>query len=355
MRRCKFAFKHPQRPRERCNLPVDHHSRELCYWHIDRRTNGQDIGLQLCAAVSKSDHWLEGANLEGCSLADLDLIGAKLPWGNLADSNLSGVSLDVSLLEGACLLSCNMSRASFIGARLAGAILNGANAENAHLQGIDLSSAHLEGLCVSGAYLQGFRFTDETRSYGLEVGMPGEMIEGDYQTASTVFRELSRHFRSVSNHQRAEEFYFLQMTAIHLLMINATACPLGSAFQRLKIWRSALGRCNPFRQWLPWALHRWVWGYGSRPLQTLVWMLGVILCFGLVVFPMVGVVVGDTLSRNVWQCLTESLVSFTSLGSGARLPNGLLGETLSGLEALLGVVLSSLFIVALATRYVHRP
>ncbi len=81
-----------------------------------------------------------------------------------------------------------------------------------------------------------------------------------------------------------------------------------------------------------------------------------ILFFGLVVFPIIGVTSGNSssASHDFLVGLSLSMVTFATLGYGNRTPVGTSGELLGGVEALFGALLISVFLVSLATRYVHR-
>jgi hypothetical protein len=81
----------------------------------------------------------------------------------------------------------------------------------------------------------------------------------------------------------------------------------------------------------------------------------IVLFFGLFVFPLVGVVGPEKgVMHDPIQGLALSFVTFATLGYGNRTPHGVLGEIFGGIEALMGALLTSMFLVALATRYVHR-
>ena len=80
----------------------------------------------------------------------------------------------------------------------------------------------------------------------------------------------------------------------------------------------------------------------------------VVVLFGVVVFPLTGIRREATVTNGPLEGLALSFVTFATLGYGNRTPEGLLGEALGGLEATSGALLISMFVVALATKYLHR-
>jgi hypothetical protein len=373
---CAYRFRHPDRPRDQCGLPVIGGSPSeppLCVWHnAESRPKSFDLGAELVKEVSRPGHWLEGAQLAQENLRDLYLFEAKLPDAGLELADMSGAFLARACLEGANLGSAILTSAKLNCASLVGTVLDKANAEQVNLEGADLSGARLHGARFDGAYLHGAKLSPETVSYDANLELPGELLDCQYLKAAHVFRSLGSHFHSVSNHHQSVEFYFREMTALHLAAINATCLPAGSRFERAECWISALKEHGDVLTWMGWAIHRWLWGYGVRPNWTISWILAVILLFGLLVFPIVGVVppsrtpfLRSTSNGSVPQRAAEvrhdplnglalSIVTYGTLGYGNRTPQGLLGEIFAGVEACLGALLTSIFIVSLATRYVHR-
>lgn len=356
---CTYPFRHHLRPRDACDLPAtedEARASSLCRWHdADQRPPSFKVGEELVKEVSRSNHWIEGAVLSGADLTGLKLVRAKLPYSELEQASLSHTVLSWACLDISNMHSANLSRAVLNNASLVGSALDLADAQGANFEGADLSGASLEETRLDGAYLFGVKLDLRTEASDADWGLPGEFKECRYKRAANIFRALSTHFRSVSNHEEAEKFYYLEMTALHLEAIHATTIPTGGLCQKLKCWRSGVTERRVILKWLGWALHRWVWGYGVRPYRTFVWMIFIILLFGGILFPLVGICDPDGCAKyHPWQGLALSVVTFATLGYGNRTPFGPLGEFLGGIEATLGALLIGVFVVSLATKYVHR-
>ncbi|MDD2706133.1 MAG: pentapeptide repeat-containing protein, partial [Acidocella sp.] len=104
-----------------------------------------NMAQQELTGVSLSSAYLEGASLEGASLGGVNLEGA-----NLERANLKGASLERANLDGAYLLDANLDWAYLEDANLMGAYL-----ERAYLVGAILSEANLEEAILEGAILVG--------------------------------------------------------------------------------------------------------------------------------------------------------------------------------------------------------
>ncbi len=278
-------------------------------------------------------------------LRNLSACGGRLPSADLEGTRLDKALLHKAILDDACLISAEMPAATLSYASLVGTKLDRAQLSGADLTYCNLSGARLHGTTLDRAALFGVRLSSETVFLGVVWGIAGELLNQQFEKAASVFRTVRAHFRSLSNVREAEDFYYWEMTALHLRAINAEFDPNDSWLRRW--WRIRTPK------WVGWALHRWVWGYGVRPSRTLWWMLSVVLLFGFVVYPCIGVQEGNGVTHNPLNGLALSIVTFATLGYGNRTPYGTFGELLGGLEAIFGALLMSVFIVGLATRYVH--
>jgi hypothetical protein len=95
-------------------------------------------------------------NLQGCTLANLNLISADLSNADLSNANLSGANLSYADLSNAnlgaaALETTNLSGADLVGADLAGAFLGFANLSGAALYGADLTGVTwITTICPDG-------------------------------------------------------------------------------------------------------------------------------------------------------------------------------------------------------------
>jgi uncharacterized protein YjbI with pentapeptide repeats len=346
---CQYLFKHRDRPRQTCDRAAQE---SLCFWHVRGRAREVDVRARLSADVANGE-WLEGALLADEDLSNLTLANAKIPDADLENSNLSGSILTAACLDGANLRSTEFAEAHMEGASFVRARAHRAKCQGAYLYDAIFTGAQFDGAEFQGAGLRGIVLDDHTSVEGVRWGYPREYREARFDDAASVFRTLARHARDVSDYRTSEHFYWLEMTSLHLLAIGATDAPIDAPSSRRVWFRPKL---SSLPLWAGWGLHRLVWGYGASPWKTPKWMFGVVLTFTFV-YPIVGisgVPCEATLATKLLTGLALSLVTFPTLGYGNRTAVGLLGEIAGGLEALLGSILMSMFIVALATRYVHR-
>ena len=351
--RCTFGFTHAGRPRNSCNLRVlvvGDSTQPRCPWHDPKcRPTEFDVRSQLTAEIARSDHWLEGARLDSMDLTDLTGRGAKLPRAELNGAKLVRADLGRSILDGATLAGADCQEALFDSATFVRANLSQTRFQRSTLTRADLSGSVLAGAEFDRAALLGLTLSAETASEMAIWGVPEELSTNQFAESAAVFRALRRHYRERSDNRMATHFYELEMTAMHAMEIGAV---FSERIRRPLLWAPArLGLLPP---WAGWWLHRIVWGYGVRPLRTLACMLAVISTFGLVVFPMNGVRAGESgpVSHQIIDGLKLSFVTFSTLGYGNRFPCGEFGEIWAGVEAGLGALLISTFVVALSTRYV---
>jgi hypothetical protein len=325
----------------------------FCVWHdADARPREWDVRGELERAVAQPEHWLEGAILsDQKALRQLNLFGAKLPFADFEGVDLSDTVLAEACLDGAVFRGAIVTRVILNSSSLVRAVFAGAIADDVQLENADLSDANLEGIRLDGARLMGLRLSQHSTVYGAAWGTIKELREADFRKAVFVLRQLSLQLRQIDNDQ-ADRFYFLEMTARHLWATRSRVLPDGSWYRRLTCWFAPGGRgLRMVPVCFLWALHRWIWGYAIRPLRTLVWMVCVMLCFT-AVFHRVGI--AGLSQPTVWDDLALSVVTFATLGYGNRTPYGAHGELLGGCEALCGMLLSSMFLVALVNRYAQR-
>jgi hypothetical protein len=355
---CAYRFQHPARPRPYCGLEVLPGAL-YCVWHEpqSRRTR-RDLSVALVRVVEQPDHWLEGAVLcDQPNLRFLNLFRAKLPYADLENSDLSDTMFAEACLDNAVLRGATLNRTILSSSSLVGAALTGAVGDQVQLEYANLCDANLEGMTLNRACLLGMRLSLNSNVYGVEWGRIREICDGDFRKAAFVLRQLSLQLRPVDNRQ-ADRFYFLEMTARHLWATRARKFPDGSWYYHLPCWLSPARRPTMIPICIGWALHRWVWGYAIRPLRTLGWMVGIIVTFAFI-FHATGIASNSNRPPSAGppsalETLALSLVTFATLGYGNRTPCGFLGEILGGCEAISGMLLSSMFLVALVNRYVQR-
>lgn len=345
---CSYKYAGDGRPGEQCNRPGVSTivGEPRCCWHTPHHP--QRTKAQLEQAVAAGE-WLEGAQLEAMDLEGANLTDAKLPYAELQGVSLSDATLAKADLHGAVLTQAKLKRAILNEANLTGSCCIGTDFSEAHLESSRLSAtelrnAKLDGAWLAGAALDGLRSMD-----AVEWGTPGEHRNGLFSEAALIYRGLGRMFREASDHGSSVNSYFNEMTCLHLVAIGATQ----HRSRSLVTWfpRAALSR--PI-SWIGWAAHRWIWGYGVRPGYTLAVAALVVLLFA-VLFASVNILyLGNASQSGFIPGLTMSAAAFLNAGDCGFAPKDAIGFYLRGLETPIGMVLINVFLVSMATRFVHR-
>ncbi len=236
-------------------------------------------------------------------------------------SRLEQAVQDGAHLEGAFLWGAQLQRANLWAAHLQNAVLM-----EAQLQGARLSDAQLDG-----AALHRISIDRSTQCESTVWGTPKEEKDQLWAHAAAVFHTLREHYRETGNERRMEHFYVREARARHLA-------------QRTWPRRAA------------WHLHRLLWGYGAIPWLLFAWMAFIVLLFGLLIFPAIGIHLPhptSSVSHSLLDGLALSLVTFATLGYGNTYPASRLGEILAGIEAMSAMVLVAMFVVSLTRKYVR--
>ncbi len=111
-----------------------------------------------------------------------------------------------------------------------------------------------------------------------------------------------------------------------------------------------------FTAFLRWALNtfgRITWGYGERPFRTFLLAAGVIL-LSATFYSFSGQVLHQGVIRSVsfFEALYMSMITYTTVGFGDYLPMGWT-RIVAAHEALAGIFLTPLFLIALTRRYLR--
>ena len=374
---CEYYFRHSDRTRDQCGLPVK--EGRLCRWHVGvAGVSSDEMRSELREQLASQDHWLEGARLVNADLQNLDLSGAKLPYADLTNARLSDCRLQRASLLGAVMTGADLEGADLSNAVLSGAdcraavfrsakldgaflshtclqtaVLEGVWARNTDLKFADFSEARLSGAHLDGSELYGAVFR-ECVIADIDWGLPREFLSHHYRLAATVFRTLSSACAGGSDFRRSDYFHYMAMTSLHL---DAIGPPLREG-ERMphgpRVWAAGL-LSRRIGNALGWGFHRWFWGYGVRPARVIFWMFAIIIFFGVIVYPNLGISDGHiTVFGDYGRGIALSFVTFATLGYGNFTPAGRIGELMGGLQALVGSLLLSAFLVSLATKYVRR-
>ncbi len=320
---------------KKCGLPRDPTSKQsYCYWHKadPDKAGDPDLRRRLEAAV-KEGVYLGGAFLSGGGR------GTHLD-GKFGPLDLSGAVLNVAYLEGAYLQGANLRGARLRTAHLEAAFLAASDLSDADLLGAHLLATDLEGSTLAGAELWDAEIDYGTRLDAVDWGRRFVLAaerKDEHAHAESVYRLLKQHRQNAGDYHTAGEFFFREMESIRKQLSG----------RRRLVWT---------------IFFKSLCGYGERPTWAFRWALGIILLWGLVVFPLAGIHNPDgTQTMLAWppgllpfqRGLSLSLITFATLGYGNHYPTTAVGEYLAGCEALLGMLLSSIFVVSFAKKVIR--
>jgi hypothetical protein len=254
---------------------------------------------------------------------------------NLSGANLGGAFLAGAYLEGTILKGANLRESHLGNAWFGSADLSGADLTGAHLWSTDFQFSNMKG-----AELWNVEINSGTQLGGVNWG--GDYVlatesGGRFDCAEEIYRILKQHRQESGDYRTAGQFYFREMECIR---------KQHTLYRRL-LWT---------------VFFKSTCGYGERPTWTFGWALGVILLWGLLLLPLGGIHNPDG-STTIFSWppnlamfqngLSLSLITFVTLGYGNRYPDSATGEFLAGFEALLGILLASIFVVSFAKKVIR--
>ena len=138
------------------------------------------------------------------------------------------------------------------------------------------------------------------------------------------------------------EFYYLERRAHN-----------AAARARARWLVQPLSPTSKLRTWWDLFIGRGVLGYGEKPWRPLCCAAGVMLVFAVIFWWKSAVATVAPEASSFGACLYFSMVTFTTLGYGDLYPNPGFPRALAGGEAVLGMILMSLFTVVLARKYIR--
>lgn len=112
-------------------------------------------------------------------------------------------------------------------------------------------------------------------------------------------------------------------------------------------------RIRVFFSWIFGSLNRLVWGYGELPFRTFGIACTVVLVSTLCYYISGTVLTGGFVQKiDLFESLYLSVITYTTVGYGDYLPMGWI-RGVAALEALAGVLLTPLFLIALTRHYLR--
>lgn len=272
-------------------------------------------------ARARSGTAMRGFQLKYTALSGIDLVN----HGSRSGYQLHNADLYRADLQNAHLFALDLRGSSLMKADLHGANLHCADLRDCNLLGTRLEGARLDNVIWDRQLLQERRGRERQRS-------------GDSDAARQLFEEAEETYRNLRLHLEKAGLFEQAGIFFHREMV----------MRRLQMPRYSGKRL------LSWLVDLFS-GYGEKPLNVVLFSLGLIFVCGLLYF-LVGVRHGDlTLGLDLqrgWlanlgdlaSCLYFSVVTFTTLGYGDITPHGL-ARPIAAFEAFAGSFTMALFVV----------
>jgi uncharacterized protein YjbI with pentapeptide repeats len=310
-------------------------------------------------AIAEYSAKLEGAWIERSNLRKANFGRVNLRGGSLYQSDLTEATLWLANLELANLKKVNLSNAELYGtnlkdARLDEANLKGANLYKANLRGATFSAESIGKRIIQEnkedyeAYHQRWYTNPHVRDKYQKRNLDLRHIQ-----AAEIYQALKNVFLSSGYYDDASWAYFKekQMRRITVAPWRAHRYYSDELPIEIRFWS--------WRYWLFYVKYTMKWildwmaelscGYGEKPMRAVVCAFVILLIFP-IVFRFSGGVVSDSGQMTWLDYFNYSLGSFTTIGFDQFHAITPLAQTLTSLEALLGISTLALLMFALGKR-----
>jgi len=305
----------------------------------------------------------EGANLAAAAFSNSDLTRASLIHTDLQDASFWQATLYEATLYTARARNASFGKADLRRADLYACDLSGSNLWRARLEGANLAVARLADALTTEIKLGASLVQEHKEAYEeyfqrwyvdqLPIKYKERHLAARYQEASEIYMNLKNSFLSHGRYKEASWAYVKERQ-----MRRATLAP----------WRARLyfseefARSQTIWSWRWWWLQfkymlKWMldWaadllcGYGERPLRTVLWAGVVLLVFPLLYRVSNGVVSAAGAMSGL-DYFNYSFGAFTTFGFDRFQAVTPLAQTLTSVEALLGISMLALLMFTLGNR-----
>lgn len=180
------------------------------------------------------------------------------------------------------------------------------------------------------------------------------VVAKDFAYAETLFSEAALLYEKEGDFTKFSYCYRRAKDA-RLLRLWKTFSQTGASSRtavglELVSWQT---RVSTFLSWLFGSLNRLIWGYGELPFRTFGIACGVIVVSALCYHLSGTVLTGGFVQKiDLFESFYLSIITYTTVGYGDYLPMGWI-RGVAALEALSGVLLTPLFLIALTRHYLR--
>lgn len=176
----------------------------------------------------------------------------------------------------------------------------------------------------------------------------------DHAYAEALFSEAALLYEKEGDFTKYSYCYRRAKDARLARLWKTFALPQGQNAQAVGLqsvpWRD---RAATFLSWFFGSLNRLIWGYGEMPFRTLGIACGIIILSAFCYDVSGSVLTGGFMRKiDLPESFYMSIMTYTTVGYGDYVPIGWV-RAIAALEALSGVFLTPLFIIALARRYLR--
>jgi tetratricopeptide (TPR) repeat protein len=176
----------------------------------------------------------------------------------------------------------------------------------------------------------------------------------DHAYAETLFSEAALLYEKEGDftkysycYQRAKDARLVRLWRTFTQMRRGA--PEAVGLERV----SHKGRVLTFFSWLLGSLNRLIWGYGELPFRTFMIACSIIILSALCYHVSGTVLTGGFVQKiDLFESLYLSIMTYTTVGYGDYLPMGWV-RGIAAVEALSGVLITPLFLIALTRRYLR--
>jgi len=276
---------------------------------------------------------------------------AKIEWDGVLYTDLRGLSIEQTQLDGAVidhcifrwstfhdigfkdakLLSCNISHSNFELCYFRRTLFHDCNIINGKFSTCDFSNAHIDHSKL-----------DFASFHQCEIRLEDIQFRSDAQpqTLVRVCRNLKLNAMSMGHFSDAGELTYREKT-------YDRAAIFAEAFSKPQ--KNLAIRLRHVFDWLSSVFLNLIWGYGEKPSRLLLTIIIAILFFGSVQFEFGGIP-----GKTYWEHVYFSGITFLTIGYGDLSPVGTIPRFVAVVEGAAGISVLGLLIASATKKIMYR-